>query len=136
MPEISETLGPLLCGLFCIGITFLAIIGVVGLLIVNRNHSREKVSIHPDWPAIPGRVTIARVEESARTRVDDDAFYYPYIEFEYVVEGQVYTGKQGVGRPSNLEFKAKQTLANHPVGSDVVVYYNPVEPGQARLAIQ
>ncbi|HEY5270654.1 MAG TPA: hypothetical protein VII97_09980 [Anaerolineales bacterium] len=50
------------------------------------------MAIRPNWPTVPSRVTVARVEESVRTRVDDDAFYSPYIEFEYTVAGQVYTG--------------------------------------------
>jgi hypothetical protein len=130
MPEI---LVPLMCGLVCIGIAFLILIGVVVLLYVNHTHSREKVAIHPNWPTVLGRVTVARVEESVRTRVDDDAFYYPSIEFEYTVEGQIYTGKQAVGKPSNLEFIAKRTLANYPAGTEVKVYYNPEKPEEARL---
>jgi len=82
----------LLSGLFCIGIAFLALVGVIVLLYINHTCSREKVAIRPNWPTVPSRVTVARVEESVRTRVDDDAFYSPYIEFEYTVAGQVYTG--------------------------------------------
>ncbi|MCJ7621905.1 MAG: DUF3592 domain-containing protein [Anaerolineaceae bacterium] len=133
MSETSEILRPLLCGLFCIGITFFVIIGAVILLRVNRTRSREKVAVPPNWPAVQGRVTAASVEETARTRVEDDAFFYPNIKFEYTVEGQVYTGSQAVGRPFNVEFKAKQKLANYPPGTEVTVYYDPTKPDENRL---
>jgi hypothetical protein len=133
---MSEILLPLLGGLFCIGIAFLALIGVVVLLYINHTRSRKMVAINPNWPTVPGRVTVARVEESVRTRVDDDAFYSPFIEFEYIVEGQVYTGKQAVGRPSNLEAMAKRTLAKFPPGTEVVVYYNLEKPDETRLLMK
>ena len=133
---MAETLGPLFCGLLCIGTAILAVTGVVVLLLVNRNRSREKTVIHPNWPTITGRITVARVEDSVRTRADDDAFFYPSVEFEYTAGGRVYTGKQAVGRPFNLEFKSRQTLAQYPPGSEVVVYYNPENPDEAQLAVK
>jgi hypothetical protein len=133
---MSEIFLPLITGLLCISIAFLALVGVIVLLYINHNRSREKMVVPPSWPGVSGRVTVARVVESARTRVDEDAFYHPSIEFEYIVAGQVYTGKQAVGRPSNLESKAKRTLANYPPGTDVAVYYNPEKPDEARVLMK
>jgi hypothetical protein len=130
---MSEFYGSFLCGLICTGLAFLVVIGVVVLLYVNHTRSKEKTAIHPNWRPATARVTATRVEETARTRVDEDDFYYPLIEFEYQVEGQVYTGKQAVGRPFNIEFKAKQTLRHYPPGIEVVVYYNPDKPSETRL---
>jgi hypothetical protein len=134
--DMSEILRPLLVGVLCIGLTFIVMIGVVVLLSVNRSRSRKKMAIASNWPAVPGQVTAARIEESVRTRADEDVFYEPSIEFRYTVEGQVYSGKQVIGRPSNLEFKAKQTLAHYPPGTEISVYHNPEKPGEARLLIK
>jgi hypothetical protein len=133
---MSQILLPLITGLLCIGIPFLVLVGVIVLLYINHTRNREKMVVPPSWPGVSGRVTVARVVETVRTRVDDDAFYYPYIEFEYYVAGQVYTGKQAVGRPFNLESKAKRTLAHYPPGTDVAVYYNPEKPDEARVLMK
>jgi len=127
---MSEIFLPLISGLLCIGIAFLALVGVIVLLYINHTRSLEKVAIRPNWPTVPGRVTVARVEES------DDAFYSPYIEFEYTVAGQVYIGKQVIGRPFNLESIAKRTLAHYPPGTEVVAYYNPEKPDETRLLLK
>jgi hypothetical protein len=132
---MSETFGSLVAGFLCIGMTFLVIIGVVLIFSVNRKRSMKMTAIPSNWRAIPGMVTGARVEESVRTRVDDDVFYYPSIEFDYTVEGQVYQGKQAIGRSTNLESKSKQALALYPPGTGITVYYDPEKPGEARLSI-
>jgi hypothetical protein len=133
---MSEIMLPLLAGLICSGIALLGLVGLIALLYINHKRSREKVPVLPNWPTVPGRVTIARVEETARTRVDDDTFYYPSIEFEYTVENQLYTGRQTVGKAFNLESMAKRVVANYPPGTEVVVSYNPGKPGEARLLIK
>jgi hypothetical protein len=133
---MSETLGTLLVGLLCIGIIFLVIIGVVTLLSVNRKRSRKMTAVPSNWRAIPGRVTVASVEETVRTRVDDDVFYYPSIEFGYTLEGQAYSGKQAIGKPSNFELKAKRALAHYQPGVEITVAYNPDKPDEARLLMK
>ena len=130
---MSDFVGPVICGLVFICAVFLVCIVVAVLLYVNHSRSRRNVAIQPSWRTVTGQVVAASVEETARTQVDDDTFYYPQVEFQYVVEGHVYTGRQAVGRPYNVAFKANQTLARYPVGSDVTVYYDPEGPGEARL---
>jgi hypothetical protein len=126
-----DILTPLLLGIMCIGAVFLAAAGVGVLLYINQTRSRKNVVIPPNWSAITGRITATKVEETAD---DEDDFYYPSIEYEYTVEGQVYTGKQAVGKPYNFTAKAKQILAHYPVGSEIAVYYNPEKPAETRLA--
>jgi hypothetical protein len=133
---MSEIYLALVGGLFCIGMAFLALVAVIVLLVINQTRSRKMKRIDPNWPTAPGRVTVARVEESARTRVDEDTFYSPWIEFEYTVASQIYTGRQAVGRPSNLESMAKRMLAHYPPGTELVVYYQPERPQEARLLLK
>jgi hypothetical protein len=130
---MSEMLLALIAGLLCIGAAFLALIGVIALLYFNHSRSRKLAAVRPNWPSSPAHVTTARVEEAVRTRADEDAFFSPIIEFEYTVAGQVYTGRQAVGRPSNLEALAKRALGQYPPGMEVLVTYDPEKPEQARL---
>jgi hypothetical protein len=131
----SEILLPLLTGVCCIGMAVLALVGVIVLFYVNGKRSPKKVTVDPTWPTVPGRVTAARVEETARTRVDEDTFYFPLIEFEYTLAGQVRTGRQAVGKPFNLESKAKRRLEQYPLGTQVLVVYDPQDPDKARVVV-
>lgn len=133
---MSEFVLPLTAGLLCIGLAVIAVGGVIVLLVVTRNRKQQQGAVCPDWPAVPGRVIAARVEESVRTRVDDDAFFSPIVEFEYTVAGRVFTGRQALGRPSNLEALAKRALAHYPPGTQVQVNFNPEKPEEARLLLK
>ena len=124
---------PLLIGLLFIVVPVIVLIVVVRLIYINQKRSREKKAIPQNWHATTGRVTAVSVEEAVRTRVEDDPFHYPNVQFEYVVEGRAYNGSQAVGRPYNNTSMAQQTLKNYPVGREIPVYYNPERPGEARL---
>ena len=129
-------IGTLLCGILCIGGTIFAVVGVIVLMLVNHNRSRGKTAPNPNWPTVTGRITTTRVEETVRTRPDDDVFFYPYIEFEYMINGQIYKGKQAVGKPFNLESKARSTIAQYPHGTSVNLYYNPEKHEEAKLLLR
>lgn len=130
---MSGMFGPLLVGLLFILVPVLVLIGVITLLRKNKTGMRRTTSIPAGWRATKARVTGGNVEEAIRIRVEDDAFYYPMVVFEYTVEGREYTGSQGVERPYNYAGRANKTLAQYPVGSEIVVYYNPERPADARL---
>ena len=130
---MSGMFGPLLVGLLFILVPVLVLIGVIAFLRKNKTGMRRITSIPAGWRATKARVTGGNVEEAIRTRVEDDPFYYPMVAFEYTVEGRAYTGSQGVERPYNYAGRAKKTLAQYPIGSEIVVYYNPERPADARL---
>ncbi len=50
-----------------------------------------------------------------------------------MINGQIYKGKQAVGKPFNLESKAMSTIAKYSPGTSVTLYYNPEKPEEARL---
>jgi hypothetical protein len=131
--NMSEMLFALVAGLLCIGAALLVLIGAIALLYFNHKGSRKMAAVRPNWPSLPAHITAARVEETVRIRADEDAFFSPIIEFEYTVAGQIYTGRQAVGRPSNLDALAKRALGQYPPGTEVLVTYNPEKPEQARL---
>jgi hypothetical protein len=124
---MNEILGPLICGISCIVIAFLAVIAVVALLVVNQKRSREKAIINPNWPTVRGKIISSELEE------DDEGIISPVISFEYTINGQVYTTQQVVGRPNSLKSIAVKTLTFYPLESDIVVYYNPEKPEEARV---
>jgi hypothetical protein len=124
---MNEIFGPLICGVSCIVIAFIAVIGVVVLIWVNSKRGKEKALINPNWSSVTGQIISAELD------VDDEAIISPVISFEYTIDDQVYTASQVVGRPSNLKSKALKTLTLYPLESDVVVYYNPEKPEEARL---
>lgn len=131
---MSQIFLPLILGLLFIFAVFAGAALVIWLLVTNCRRNRQKTTINPGWISVEGQITATGVEESIRTRADDDPFHYPSIEFEYMVEGRPYVGRQAVGKPFNVQFKARRTLEDYPVGGRVVVFYNPEEPGEARLA--
>ena len=133
---MTEMLMPILCGVSCIGIAFLAVVGVVALLWFNQTQSKKLKTVPQNWSTVPGRITASRVELSARTHFDDDDMYVPFVEFVYVVGDTEYTGKQVIGRGSQLQGGAKKKLAQYPPGTEILVHYNPEQPGESRLLIK
>ncbi len=61
--------------------------------------------------------------------------YYPEVSYEYTVNGQTYQGNRFW--PEKLQIshadKIQSTIAEYPVGSQVIVYYNPQNPADAYL---
>lgn len=135
MTESSEIIRALLCGLFCIGGACALAVGIGALLWVNRKRRQRLDAVSPEWLATTGRITGTSIEEAVRTQVGEDILYYPAVTFEYTVAGQVYAGKQAVGRPHNMTFRAKRALEKYPVGAAVPVTYNPQAPSEARLVV-
>jgi hypothetical protein len=88
------------------------------------------------WPSVRGRVTAGAVV--AGTTFDDGSpAYYPVITYRYVVAGREYEGKRrtliNVGVGGLLRGAAQQVVARYPVGSEVTVFYDPANPGEAVL---
>lgn len=131
----SEFIPPLFCGLVCAGGAFVILIGVVALVVINQRNSQQKFGIPAHWHSVQGRVNASFIEEVARTRVDDDPFYHPVVEFDYTVNGQHYAGKQAIGRATNFDRNARKTLENYPIGGNITVYYNPEKVDEYRLKI-
>lgn len=68
---------------------------------------------------------------------DDDEEYNPVVVYEYEVDGETYrsdnTYPGQFTRWHGSESTARDVVDDHPVGSDVTVYYRPDDPGTAYL---
>ncbi len=58
---------------------------------------------------------------------------FPVIEFEYTVEGKVYTGSNHLERQDTNRFDIERLLAEYPEGSETTVYFDPQHPDLAVL---
>lgn len=88
------------------------------------------------WPSVRGRVTGGAVV--ANSNFDDGSpAYYPVISYQYVVGGTEYQGKRrtlvNAGVAGILRGAAQQVVARYPVGSEVTVFHDPENPGEAVL---
>ena len=122
---------PLLVGISCIAVAFLAVIAVVVLIVVNQKRSKQQTVIDTSWSTVAGRITSTKLD------VDDDTnVISPVVAFEYTVNEQIYTSSQVVGRPNSLKSKAIKTLELYPLDTEIPVHYDPVNPKKARISLR
>jgi len=130
-----KVLTTLVIGLLFVILPVFVVFRIIQLLRINQRRSREKKIIPQNWRSAKGRITAASVEEAVRTRVEEDAFYYPQVRFEYSDGNNVYEEAQAVGRPYNNTFMARRTLKGYPAGGEVTVFYNPDKPDESMLPL-
>jgi hypothetical protein len=135
MDSIFSSVFPLLCGWI-----FVLVFGGIGILVIVLSiRSRKKAEVSLAWPSVSGKVLKAEVEQGESIADEDGmtrTIYYPSVEYEYEVGGQVFTGKKisfGATQTYSSNAKAAAELAQYPLGKPVPVYYDPADPGQAVL---
>jgi hypothetical protein len=65
---------------------------------------------------------------------DGVSTYKPNIKFNYSVAGQEYSGdRYRYGQCASNDRSASQIVAEHPIGKQVAVYYNPSHPDDSLL---
>jgi hypothetical protein len=110
------------------------------LLLVLGLRSRRKAEASKTWPTTSGRIVRAEVRRVQYTDYDDGDSstywrYYPLVEYEYRVGDQTYIGHRTAftEKAFTSEAGAQRQIARFPVGSEVMVYYNPEKPEEAVL---
>jgi hypothetical protein len=98
----------------------------------------RKVRASRNWPSTVGRILSGRVGTGVESGGEDEAdttSYYPAIQYEYQVAGQTYRGNDiAFNRKTYASQKqAEAALRVYPVGGDMLVYYDPRQPGRAVL---
>jgi hypothetical protein len=110
------------------------ILGIVSIvLLFAMMRSRGKVRVSQSWPAAEGRILHSMAEYH---RSSESGAYYPIVNYEYSVNGQMYRSGQirfgtrvGFGSSSVVQ----RIVSRYPIGSSQAVYYNPDNPGEAVL---
>ena len=96
-------------------------------------YQKHKVRESQGWTQTTGTVTKADLVHETGT---DSSGYSIAVSYEYLVDGVRLAGNRiGFRQRSYLRKQRAETeLARYPVGSDVEVFYDPANPGDAVLA--
>jgi len=106
----------------------LIFIEIHGLRVLILQHRAES------FPVANGKILSGEVEI---TRGSKRTYYDPSFSYSYQVNGQNYIGRRyRYDASSSLSGLAasKQIVKEHPVGSEIQVYYNPIDPGDSLLS--
>jgi len=120
----------------CGGFFFLILLVLGGGLVFYSYRSRKKADQSLGWPSTNGKVIVSEIRESKSTDEDGrvKVSYYPHIEYTYEVNVQHFNSKQisfGGVLGYNDPAKVRVILDHYPIGSTVLVYYNPEKPAEA-----
>jgi hypothetical protein len=109
---------------------------LVGILISDL----PRMIVSPGWPTTEGTIVSNRILGS-KIKLYDGTFYTDdgtdytnykvYIRYQYFVDGSPYASRS-VNAIDALYYPAS-LARRYPVGNDVIVYYNPQDPGEAVL---
>jgi len=138
MPRKIQTRGKV-CGGF-VGVSFLLIFGLFwsGMTLafdgfIAWGAWRQLSALA--YPTVMGRITHSEVEEDPG-RGEDGPTYRPNLKYTYHVADREYQGnKYRYGQWSSGDQTAQRIVAEHPVGTEVVVYHNPNNPSDAILRV-
>jgi hypothetical protein len=119
-------------------IVMAAILGSLSYWYGARITKKNKVAAK--WPTVPGVIISAELD--SYVKYDDignaTTMYTPLINYEYEVEGQVYSNnrvKVQAFVATNTQSVSRKKLEEYPVGSAVEVHYDPFSPEDAILEI-
>lgn len=85
------------------------------------------------WPSTMGEIIRSEMVKEINS---DGNFYSPKIAYRYSARGRSYeqdTIQIGVGGCTGSRKQAKRTVNRYPVGAQVLVHFDPEEPGRACL---
>jgi hypothetical protein len=113
----------------------------LGLVLVAAVYKTLQVRAAREWPSTPGKVVISNSElrdvkvldserESGRKLEQRN---FANIVYEYSVSGQKLSNNRVSIGEDRGNFQVAETIAKYPVGSIVMVYYNPLHPRDAVL---
>jgi len=101
---------------------------------------RRSVNRTKSWPAVPGRIETAEVEQFEGTIGSDSrgrrpqTLYRSNVLYSYTVGGRTYRGSK-IGShgtvTANVASMARNTVAAFKVGEPVTVHYDPNNPSDA-----
>lgn len=93
--------------------------------------------VSQSWPTVTGKVASSRVRSSHSK--NSHRSYFVEVKYRYTVDGKEYSSKRyqlgsGSNHGNHGEAEAaEEELKKFPVGSDIVVHYDPLAPDSAVL---
>ncbi len=106
--------------------------GIRLLLAGRRSMKLGRASMQ--WPTAPGQVTASAVQFVDEGGDPPTGYYLPVVAYTYAVEGAAYAGTAIAYRDlRSLQKTAQAIVAKYPVGSDVAVTYDPLDPRNGLL---
>jgi hypothetical protein len=112
-----------------------------GLILVAAGYKYLQVRQARNWPSTPGKVVVSNSEVRDVKVLDDSRADHKRIEqrnfanivYEYTVSGQKLRNNRVDIGENRGNFEVAETIARYPVGTDVMVFYNPRQPRDAVL---
>ena len=114
----------------------LALLAIGVGLLYSTIKARLKANAARQWPVVKGLVLTSEVDEDyTRTAVGSvNPTFAPGVKYEYQVGGQKFTNARVVfGKIRFPYVEASDILTHFPVGAEVDVHYNPVDPADSVL---
>lgn len=110
----------------------MALAGLAAIVYAVRQLFRSNRA--QSWPAVPGKVVESRLREVTDS---DGTTYQAYVAYDYFVNGAALHSDvrcPGANQSSSsFTGGAKRVLTRYPIGSEIIVYVNPVDPADAML---
>ena len=91
----------------------------------------RKVAQASRWPSTTGTVIMSMVQW--RRSSSSSGANYPVVMYSYQAMGQAYQGNKIAPGPEVGGMGAQKIVARYPMGTQVMVYYNPENPSEALL---
>lgn len=107
------------------------ILGGVGYFIYKRSQqSGVARQFAQTWPTTAGTVLMSSVQS-------DHSNDYPVVVYQYQVHGKSYQSQTIKAGEQFLNVRimgqAQAVVARYPIGTSVMVYYNPANPAESAL---
>lgn len=124
-------IGTMICSL----VIPILVIGGIGFMLYKRNQqSGAARQFAQSWPSTSGTILMSSVQSSRSGRSHST---YPVVVYQYVVNGQSYQSQTIKAGEQFLNVRvagqAQATVARYPIGANVTVYYDPVNPANSAL---
>ncbi|MFT3892399.1 MAG: DUF3592 domain-containing protein [Anaerolineales bacterium] len=114
------TVGIIVVVLFILNAIFLTIIFFM----------RKRMAVVSQWPSTMGNVVMSTID---RRSSSDGYTDYPVVQYSYQIGGQTYQSTKLAPGPEVGGTGARKVVAKYPAGAQVMVFYNPQNPGEAVL---
>ena len=115
---------------------FALVMGIIWLVVTVRG---MQLAVESEaWPSTTGTIVDTWIERDERTDSDDgvETYYKPFIKYSYQVNGGTFHSQRvdfGAQPSYSYSSRAEDYLAQYPIGSEVEVFYDPDDYGEAVL---